>query len=97
MMVDILLKELRGMQIGQTKLGNQNIVSTTSHDDMVMALALAMKPINSSVKSETKLIISSDIDFKPKTFIEFKKDDKTTNNSFFERKTVKIPGLSDNV
>lgn len=91
--VEELLKELRGMQIGQTKLGAQNIVSTTKHDDMVMALALAVKTINSTIKSNQKLIFSGERRKDVASFKEIFEKEKIRNNQIIEPKRVKVPGL----
>jgi len=91
--VDELLRELRGMQIGQTKLGAQNIVSTTKHDDCVMSLALALKTINSMIKSNQKLIFSAERKIGQDNFYKRKDEEKIIKHEIIPNKVVKVPGL----
>lgn len=93
MVVDELLRELRGMQIGQTKLGAQNIVSTTQHDDMVMALALAVRTLSTVIKSNQKLMFSGERRTGTISFKEIFEKEKIRNNQIIEPKRVKVPGL----
>ena len=93
MMVDILLKELKGMVVGKTKLGAQNIVSTTKHDDCVMALALALKPISTMSKSTAKLIFSANSPTQKEIPISRNKKDFVPSVHDFNSKHVDIPGI----
>jgi len=93
MMVDILLKELRGMVLGRTKLGSQNIVSTTKHDDCVMALALALKPISTMSKSTAKLIFSANTTKQNEAPIKRDESKFISVEHDFNSKKMKVPGL----